>query len=261
VLERDVSDASTDVLNTARAVAAAKHAAALSIDLADAQKAVEAVPVRHFLGGPCNQARCVVLMPLPKGSHVLDNKQPKQPREMPSSFHVMDSMEAACGTDLSEAISAWLSAAEELESLEQACRPPPEKKIRRSSQGSNCTQALHAQHVNENGLPQEDGPFSGPSSTSAEVPQDKNVGVSIGTVDNSHHGPVRELPRGRSCRGPSLLVFWGEAMWSRTQLLGEIVQHDWGLCSGNALDLEDLPGGRLWQRLCHEQKRPSYVSR
>lgn len=34
-----------------------------------------------------------------------------------------------------------------------------------------------------------------------------------------------------------VLCFWGDAQWSRTQLLGEIAKRDWGLCRANVGDL------------------------
>lgn len=34
-----------------------------------------------------------------------------------------------------------------------------------------------------------------------------------------------------------LRIFWGEARWQRTQLLGELAKGDWGLCQSTAEDL------------------------
>jgi hypothetical protein len=37
---------------------------------------------------------------------------------------------------------------------------------------------------------------------------------------------------------------WGDARWSRAQLLGEIAKGDWGLCRANTGDLTTAPAGR-----------------
>jgi hypothetical protein len=42
---------------------------------------------------------------------------------------------------------------------------------------------------------------------------------------------------GMEGKGGRVLCFWGDARWSRTQLLGEIAQGDWGICRGNVGDL------------------------
>jgi len=41
-----------------------------------------------------------------------------------------------------------------------------------------------------------------------------------------------------------VLVIWGDARWSRAQLLGEIAKGDWGLCKANVGDLAAEPGER-----------------
>eukprot|EP00929_Paragymnodinium_shiwhaense_P064099 TRINITY_DN32075_c0_g1_i2.p1 TRINITY_DN32075_c0_g1~~TRINITY_DN32075_c0_g1_i2.p1 ORF type:complete len:140 (+),score=10.94 TRINITY_DN32075_c0_g1_i2:3-422(+) len=43
-----------------------------------------------------------------------------------------------------------------------------------------------------------------------------------------------------------VLVFWGDAQWSRAQLLGEIARGHWGLCTGGAGDLA-LPPDEIWK--------------
>lgn len=44
-----------------------------------------------------------------------------------------------------------------------------------------------------------------------------------------------------------LFVFWGDARWSRAQLLGEIAKGDWGLCHANVGDLAAAPHERWSQ--------------
>ena len=41
-----------------------------------------------------------------------------------------------------------------------------------------------------------------------------------------------------------VLCFWGDAQWSRTQLLGEIARGHWGLCRASVAELIAQPGGR-----------------
>ena len=36
---------------------------------------------------------------------------------------------------------------------------------------------------------------------------------------------------------PVVMAFWGDARWSRTQLLGEIARGHWGLCKGSVSDV------------------------
>jgi hypothetical protein len=45
-----------------------------------------------------------------------------------------------------------------------------------------------------------------------------------------------------------VLCFWGDARWSRVQLLGEIARGQWGLCRAGILDLLHAPE-RRWQAL------------
>lgn len=52
-----------------------------------------------------------------------------------------------------------------------------------------------------------------------------------------------------------VFVIWGDARWSRAQLLGEIAKGDWGLCRGNIGDLTTHPTGR-WQNM---QGRPAFA--
>lgn len=48
--------------------------------------------------------------------------------------------------------------------------------------------------------------------------------------------------------GGRVLVFWGDAQWSRSQLLGEIARGHWGLCRANAADFINAPEDR-WKGL------------
>jgi len=85
VAATDLSEASEFALRIAREMAA-KHVGARRAD---------AVPLRHFLGGPCNQEHCAVLVLLPpplglesatlRGLH---------------GFNLLEDLNCACGTDL-----------------------------------------------------------------------------------------------------------------------------------------------------------------
>eukprot|EP00443_Scrippsiella_acuminata_P071688 CAMPEP_0115501076 /NCGR_PEP_ID=MMETSP0271-20121206/68205_1 /TAXON_ID=71861 /ORGANISM="Scrippsiella trochoidea, Strain CCMP3099" /LENGTH=425 /DNA_ID=CAMNT_0002929987 /DNA_START=39 /DNA_END=1317 /DNA_ORIENTATION=- len=46
--------------------------------------------------------------------------------------------------------------------------------------------------------------------------------------------------------GGRVLCFWGDARWSRAQLLGEIAKGDWGLCHANIGDLA-VPHTECWK--------------
>jgi putative AlgH/UPF0301 family transcriptional regulator len=41
-----------------------------------------------------------------------------------------------------------------------------------------------------------------------------------------------------------VLVFWGDAQWSRAQLLGEIARGSWGMCRAGVSELLASPGER-----------------
>ena len=45
-----------------------------------------------------------------------------------------------------------------------------------------------------------------------------------------------------------VFAFWGNATWSRTQLLGEIARGHWGLCKGSTADIVAKPSLR-WEGL------------
>ena len=46
---------------------------------------------------------------------------------------------------------------------------------------------------------------------------------------------------------PPVMIFWGDARWSRTQLLGEIARH-WGMCRADVSDIISRPSDR-WSNL------------
>ena len=66
--------------------------------------------------------------------------------------------------------------------------------------------------------------------------------------------PVSEQPEhGSLPTWRPLKVFWGEARWQRTQLLGELARGDWGLCHAKPGDLRE-PAQALWPQLIRDQR-------
>lgn len=185
ITESDLGDASAEALREARST---------SDNVAS--------PIRHFLGGPCEQARCVVVIRPSFGMTMVDRAA------IPKSFRHVPSLDAWCGTDLAAALTALLAASVRPDAREAAPAPAG------------------------NAVPQE------PAAKSRRVDQGEGAAES---------------------REPFLLLaFWGEARWSRTQLLGEAARGDWGLCLGRSSDLDELPQARFWQCLADEG-RPTYV--
>eukprot|EP00747_Dinoflagellata_sp_TGD_P020322 gnl/TRDRNA2_/TRDRNA2_127738_c2_seq1.p1 gnl/TRDRNA2_/TRDRNA2_127738_c2~~gnl/TRDRNA2_/TRDRNA2_127738_c2_seq1.p1 ORF type:complete len:206 (+),score=29.11 gnl/TRDRNA2_/TRDRNA2_127738_c2_seq1:56-673(+) len=166
--------------------------------------AVDAVHIRHFLGGPCDQARCVVVLRLSadQGQSCVANVLGRS-AEVPDGFRYLTLMDAACGSDLTAALVAAASR------HDAACVPPPAKRPRQSTAG------------------------------------DEEV-----VDDTSSSGTAARTPS----RG-QVLVFWGEALWSRTQLFGELAKGDWGICRGRATDLIDMASSALWHEIIGEPRR------
>ncbi|KAJ1462243.1 hypothetical protein M885DRAFT_506403 [Pelagophyceae sp. CCMP2097] len=52
---------------------------------------------------------------------------------------------------------------------------------------------------------------------------------------------------GEAHRGGTVLAFWGDARWSRTQLLGEIARGHWGMCVASLAELVAEPSQRRAQ--------------
>ena len=54
--------------------------------------------------------------------------------------------------------------------------------------------------------------------------------------------PANLIPM--SCEHGRVFVFWGDAQWSRTQLLGEIARGHWGLCRASVAEIAAAPAER-----------------
>lgn len=191
ITESDLSDASAEALREARVASGNME-----------------VPIRHFFGGPCDQARCVVVM-WPTSQTSLGD-----PSVIPKSFRRLPSLDVWCGADLAAALTG----------LQAAARP--------SARSEAPARAGSQEVVDVTPEP--------PAAKSRRIHQEGRVSDAVAPE------PL------------SLLAFWGEARWSRTQLLGEAAKGDWGLCFGKAPDLAELPQARLWQCLVDEG-RPVYV--
>ena len=74
--------------------------------------------------------------------------------------------------------------------------------------------------------------------------------VSEHAAQNQPESAQQESEESAAAMRP-LKVFWGEARWQRTQLLGELARGDWGLCRAKAGDL--LQSG-LWPQLIQDQR-------
>ncbi|KAA8491471.1 hypothetical protein FVE85_2486 [Porphyridium purpureum] len=60
----------------------------------------------------------------------------------------------------------------------------------------------------------------------------KKFRESVLRLDTSLNGENNENDGNRNCHKVRVMVFWGDARWSRTQLLGEIARGHWGLAPG-----------------------------
>ncbi|CAE8688845.1 unnamed protein product, partial [Polarella glacialis] len=196
----------------------------------EAQAAVRAVPLRHFLGGPCDQVRSLVICKAPLLQRSLLGRQ-------------LQSLDAVCSTQL---VTALAEAA--VMTLRQQATSGPQTSFAASSSSSSTSELniLGQGPAKRRRLWRKSRPNE--LFTNSGIPEDE-------TGENP------------------LLVFWGEARWSRTQLLAEVARKDWGLCEAVAEDLpwavssNRTPGayGRLWMRLVGRdapnisERRPRYA--
>lgn len=81
------------------------------------------------------------------------------------------------------------------------------------------------------------------------------IGIALRFAEGSRRWLVRlrdgegkqlrpENLEGLEGEGGRVLCFWGDARWTRAQLLGEIAKGDWGLCRANVGDLAASPAER-----------------
>lgn len=64
---------------------------------------------------------------------------------------------------------------------------------------------------------------------------DRDTGMA--QTDGARPGEPSQSEPSPSHGGPCVLVFWGDAEWSRVQLLGEIARGHWGMCRASVADL------------------------
>jgi len=90
--------------------------------------------------------------------------------------------------------------------------------------------------------------------------EDMIIDIAAGHLARSQRGAGADEIALREATAPRqrpLLVFWGEARWQRTQLLGELARGDWGLCQASSEDM--LRQDELWNRIAVEERRPVHA--
>lgn len=226
--------------NLSDASAAALRAARLAAEEAAGAEAIAAVPVRHFLGGPCSQESCLVLGRL-----------------------AADSADAGC--------PGWREV-EDAEGGFAGCpRPPPifhplPGLGGQLASGGDLARALVATALSSLPRLEADGYADAGSQEAAPTGANED---GVGTSP----APACKRPRlararergGLAGQQLTLLLFWGEARWSRTQLLAEAARGDWGFCHLELADLDEAAPGELWRQLTGSSgaqatgRRPRYA--
>merc|ERR1719329_1540796 len=159
-----------------------------------------------------------------------------RPTAVPQSLRYIPSLAAWCGRDLASALTALRASAEQPASLEPA-----------GEDRSSPAEASPAQVSADADAP------------SALEPAAKRRRAGQGAGEGESGESERATARAGHLRPAlSLLALWGEARWSRTQLLGEAARGDWGLCLSRPTDLAGYPQAGLWERVLEEQ-RLAYV--
>ena len=252
--------------------------------------------LEHYLGGPCAAFQCHVFLPvgepdgvlppLPSGFKLLRDLQVAVGTDLVAALRALDSVRgrSAC-TDRPEEV------------LEEG--PPRKvrrigQEGEASDDGDGHLRPLHADSDLEEAIDTEDeeqsaDPFDFWGGNAGELaatppPDDSSedeadavsaldaadmvVGMAAehilrGAADHveQNHDPSQpqQLEREAAVATRPLKVFWGEARWQRTQLLGELARGDWGLCQARAGDLFE-PARSLWPQL-HRDQRPVVAPR
>jgi len=172
--------------------------------------AAKTVYVEHYHGGPCHpdDLRCCLVA---GGSG--------------RGWSVIDGSEAAeGGSSLGPVVGG--------EMLNTAVRLAASRAARRSDEqgplGSGCPVRLH-------GL-------------QARADLNGQLGITLRFMKSSHRWEVRLCDgsglllkptnlEGLGSGGGTVMAFWGDAQWSRTQLLGELARGNWGMCRASVSEL------------------------
>ena len=83
----------------------------------------------------------------------------------------------------------------------------------------------------------------------AENTADKAVGrnqepANVGAIVTARGPAADDLARARDQPRPRVLIYLGDARWTRTQLLGELARGGWGMTKGRLTDVFST-GGEL----------------
>lgn len=228
-LEAEVQDFAEDTLlsvNLARTINeqdlgdAARRELARSLAGEDRDLTSLQPRLRHFLGGPMDQSRCCLVL--------WSSGEYSGPRWWPHGSQPLTAQGlVVCGC-LSEAMAAAISVNRSYANEE----PIASKRIRLMS----TEQDQQAPTDSMGGLR--------PSFLSGADPEAAAPAEAAPLLE-----ALPEVPSLRARVVDELMLFWGEARWSRTQLLSEIAKGDWGLSACEAGDLESLAPGRVWHRI------------
>eukprot|EP00931_Biecheleriopsis_adriatica_P051981 TRINITY_DN30189_c0_g1_i1.p1 TRINITY_DN30189_c0_g1~~TRINITY_DN30189_c0_g1_i1.p1 ORF type:complete len:518 (-),score=91.75 TRINITY_DN30189_c0_g1_i1:193-1746(-) len=213
VAESDLSNESQEIVRRARAAAVASlvlEAGSSSPETeVDAKSAVQSVRLQHFLGGPCEQTRCLVLSQSSSVIQAMDDDTGSRC----SRARLLPGLDTVCSNNL----AGFLAKA-----AAQMSRDRPDSVDGREYKRRRLWR--------------------------------KSKSDSIFTVKQT------------SAPCEPLFLFWGEARWSRTQLLAEIARQDWGLCSAAVDDLACAVSAppsyaKLWQHLTQGagDRRPEFA--
>ncbi|CAE7720790.1 unnamed protein product [Symbiodinium microadriaticum] len=250
------------------------------------------VQLEHYLGGPCAAFQCHVFLPvgepdgvlppLPSGFKLLGDLHVAVGTDLVAALRALASARGWSG---------W-SAERPEETLEEG--PPRKvRRLGQEGEAHDGDGQLRPLHADDSDLeeaidtedeeqsadpfdfwggnagelaatpPPDDSSEDEADAVSAFDAADMVVGMAAeqilrGAADHAeqNHEPSQpqQLEREAAVATRPLKVFWGEARWQRTQLLGELARGDWGLCQARAGDLFE-PARSLWPQL-HRDQRP-----
>lgn len=250
------------------------------------------VQLEHYLGGPCAAFQCHVFLPvgepdgvlppLPSGFKLLGDLHVAVGTDLVAALRALASARGWSG---------W-SAERPEETLEEG--PPRKvRRLGQEGEAHDGDGQLRPLHADDSDLeeaidtedeeqsadpfdfwggnagelaatpPPDDSSEDEADAVSAFDAADMVVGMAAeqilrGAADHAeqNHDPSQpqQLEREAAVATRPLKVFWGEARWQRTQLLGELARGDWGLCQARAGDLFE-PARSLWPQL-HRDQRP-----
>lgn len=198
--EADLSDESGEALQEAVGNAIKEVVAKVGPESTAAiTEMAKLLPIQHFLGGPCDQTRCCLILSCTR------SESGKQPLPLGRENDPLVAFGIRSSTDLQNALTTALQASwEEAEPAD-----PPTKRRRIEGAASSSTPGGRVDKCTQ-----------------------------TGEIGRGPQGCTTSQESGAATSSPFLLLaFWGEARWSRTQLLAEVARGDWGLCPSSVDDL------------------------